>query len=331
MLLRGRINDLFNLHRNHNRMQYHTIALFPKLQPDTLLALFLLKKFGEKKFPGVSQAKLKFWTQLPQGKTAKELESSGHILIDIGEGFFDHHRENMEKETKRCVSEIIADYLGIADDSALKKLLAYARRDDLEGKGTISSDPLDRAFGLSGILMNLNKSFPEKLEGIANLVLDIYEAHYVEEEKRTRLMPEEWKKLKGSGKAKEWSLIRGNKQVRIVLVQTDNQSLPGFLRAYIHVDIVIVRTQTGHANIITQQKKPLDLSGLVAKIRHAEAEKRGVKLDYSEAEWQKPGILAGIPEWFYDTAANSIQNGGIKPQNVPATKLTDEDFQELLK
>jgi hypothetical protein len=40
----------------------HTIAIFPKIQADTATAVYLLKNFGEKQFPGISQAKIIFWT-----------------------------------------------------------------------------------------------------------------------------------------------------------------------------------------------------------------------------------------------------------------------------
>ncbi len=310
--------------------QYHTIILFPKLQPDTLLALFLLKRFGEAKFPGVKEAQVEFWTKLPEGKKAEELEKDGYILIDIGESIFDHHRQREGEKVSQCVSEIVAAYLGVQDEPALKKILAYAKRDDLEGKGTLSEDPLDRAFGLSGIIMNLNKYYQEDLKAAARIVLQIFEAHYREEEKRTKLMPEEWKKLKKEKTTREWVCSRGKHNVRVILVHTDNTSLPGFLRAYIHADLVIVRLSSGHVNIITNQAKTFDLRGLIEKIRKAEAAKKGTTLDFSEEEWQKPGFLSGVPEWFYDTAATTLQNGGVNPQNVPATQLSDDDFQEML-
>lgn len=311
--------------------KYHTIILYPKLQPDTLLALFLLKRFGEEKFPGVKEAQVEFWTNLPEDKKAEDLGKEGYILIDVGEGIFDHHRERKGEKVVQCVSEIVASYLGVQDDPALKKILAYAKRDDLEGKGTLSEDPLDRAFGLSGIIMNLNKCYQEDLKAAARIVLQIFEAYYREEEKRTKLMPEEWKILKKEKTTREWVCSRGKYKVRVILVHTDNTSLPGFLRAYVHVDLVIVRLSSDHVNIITNQAKTFDLRGLIEKIRKAEAAKKGITLDFSEEEWQKPGFLAGVPEWFYDTAATTLQNGGVNPQNVPPTQLTDDELNALLK
>ena len=118
----------------------HTIAIFSKIQPDTVAAVFLLQEFGEKFFPGIAKAKVVFWTALPTGKTAAELEAEGTLPIDLGGGTFDHHKHKGES-----AATLVANYLGVMSNPSLKKLLAYAKRDDLEGKGTLSTDPLDRA------------------------------------------------------------------------------------------------------------------------------------------------------------------------------------------
>ncbi len=37
---------------------FHTIVLPVRPQPDTLVAIFLLKEYGEVKFPGIKNAKI---------------------------------------------------------------------------------------------------------------------------------------------------------------------------------------------------------------------------------------------------------------------------------
>ena len=308
---------------------FHTIASYAKPQPDTILAIFLLKKFGEQHFPGVRDAKLELWSQLPEGETASTLEQKGYLLIDLGGGQFDHHNHLVNGRPAKCSSEIVAEVLGVANNPALKKLLAYARRDDLEGKGTISADPLDKAFGLSGLLTNLNKAYANDLPGVVQMVLVMFEAHYLEEYKRTVVMPAEWKQIEGHNLALQWTLETSKGRMRLVIVPTDNPSLSGFLRAYHHFDVVVVRASSGHVSIITNQSKQIKLSRIAAHLRELEFRKKHPGHELPPG-LDSQGRIEAIPEWYYDTVANTIQNGGLRPQGVPPTQLTDLEIKQAI-
>ena len=310
----------------------HTIAIFPKIQPDTVCAIFLLQRFGEAQFPGVREAKVEFWTDLPAGKSAAELERDGYLLIDLGGGRFDHHATEHGKNKVHCASSLVAAALGVSDKPALAKLLAYAKRDDLHGKGTISSDPLDRAFGLSGLLSAMNRVSGDKPQRMVDIVLELFDAHYREEEKRTESMPQEWRELKNSGNAHEFVALQARQALRCVLVASDNVSLPGFLRAYVRTDIVVQRRSSGHANIITRQARRIDLRDVAARLRMEEAARKGVDLAALPwSELQKPGRIDGAEEWFYDIMANTIQNGGIRPEGITPTRLSDAEIRKILE
>lgn len=306
-----------------------TIASFAKPQPDTILAIFMLRKFGETAFPGIKEAKLEFWNQLPPDKTAEQLEQEGVLLIDLGHGRFDHHRELENGKPMRCTSEIVADFLKVQDDPALKKLLAYAKRDDLEGKGTISDDPLDRAFGLSGLLTNLVRAYGHDLNGVVNLVLTLFEAHYLEEEKRTKLLPAEWKQLVDSGAAKQWNVTSSTGLIRVAQVPSDNPSLSGWLRAYLHQDLVIIRRSSNHVSIITNQAKKIDLSRVMANLREMEARKTN-PLAQLPADLTVQGRISEVPNWYYDTMANTLQNGGAQTEGIQPTLLSDEEIHQAV-
>lgn len=264
-------------------------------------------------------------------KTPQQYEAEGMLLVDLPGSRFDHHIETHDKKTE-CASTLVAKYLGIINNPELKKVLMFAKRDDLEGKGTISIDPLDRAFGLPGIIMSMNRVHVNHPNAILDLVISIYEAHVYEEYKRTVEMPQEWKELKAQGIAKEVVVPAMQGPMLLVYLTSDNTSLPGFIRAYRKADVVVQRRISGHTNILTRQDKDyrLDLRPIISRIRVAEAKAGSVTLA-ADTVLDKPGKVDGVPEWYYDTAANTLQNGGVNPQGVPATKLSLEEIARLVQ
>lgn len=50
---------------------------------DEIAAIWILRKFGEEKFPGVSKAPIEFWNNggnTPDGRSADEYERDGILL-----------------------------------------------------------------------------------------------------------------------------------------------------------------------------------------------------------------------------------------------------------
>lgn len=309
----------------------HAIAIFPKIQADTAVAVFLLRTFGEKLFPGISSAPVTFMTAPPQDQSVEEIERNGTLLVDLG-GMFDHHRSNQASGKREdCVSTLIAKYLGIDSHKALRKVLAWAIRDDLEGKGTVSDDPLDRAFGLSGIIMNLNRALNETPQKILDLVLPLIHYHVLEEVKRAEEMPREWEQLQASGKGVQFNLKQGPGDLKCCALETDNIALPGFLRAAKRMDLIVQRRSTGHTNVLTRQERSIDLRPVISALRVAEAAKKGVTIPTDQTVLRAAGKCPGVEEWYYDDAANTLQNGGVNPGDIPATRLSMDEVLAIVK
>ncbi|MEO8066003.1 MAG: hypothetical protein ABI643_04110 [Candidatus Doudnabacteria bacterium] len=309
-----------------------TIVMFPKIQIDTAIAYFLLQNFGEEKFPGIKQANLEFWMELPAEKTLDQLEQEGYILIDLGNSKFDHHRLGPEN-TKISTAHIVAQYLEIEERPDLQKMLEFARRDDLEGMGTISKDTIDRTFGLSGLLTTLNKALPNSSQKILDVILPLLTAHLLEENKRHELMPREYQELKSIGKIKEFTATQLGKHLKIIYVESDNPGLAGYLRSRaVGADLVIQKASTGHVNFVSRQQTKLQMKKMARLIKLLEAQKNGITLPIdSPEELERPGRTDKLAHWFYDSRANTIQNGGLSPQGIPATKLTYDDIEQLVK
>lgn len=307
------------------------IIMFPKIQPDTAIALFLLREFGEEQFPGARAAPVAFWTKLPEDQTVAKLEQEGVLLLDMGGGRFDHHNKRPDGE-KICLSEVVAAELGVRENQTLAKLLAYAHRDDVEGKGTVSPDPLDRAFGLSGLLMCLNRDFSAEPERVLNMVFPLVESHYREEHRRNFVLPQEYEDKRSRGEVIELTVRQGSKKLKVIVLTADSVGMSGFLRGGPpKADVVVQKFGSGHVNIITRQWKHIDLRNLVVVLRVDEMRRR--RVDLKSIDWQQiagPGFFKEAPQWYYDTAANTIQNGGANPQNIEPTVIPWEEFPNLI-
>ena len=53
--------------------EYSKIIIPSSLHPDTIVAIFLLKKFGAAKYPGIEKAQIEILQQLPNGENGDSL------------------------------------------------------------------------------------------------------------------------------------------------------------------------------------------------------------------------------------------------------------------
>ena len=251
----------------------------------------------------------------------------GKILLDVGGGIFDHHNK-LEKTT---ASELVAKALGIQNEPAIQKLLAYAKRDDFYGKGTQSDDPLDKAFGLSGLIAAMNKTHLDNPTVIVDTILPLLQAHHNQEKQRTIESPKEISLLRERGLFSEIEVIQKKNTLKVCFVESDNVGLPGFLRATDggRYDVVVQKRSTGHVNILTKPLKRPDLRPLVGLIRTEEYSIRS-GISYPNPDLLKlPGRNDDVPFWYFDPATNSLQNGGVNPEQTEATKIPWEIIKKL--
>lgn len=305
------------------------IILPVRPQPDTLAAIFLLKRFGKEAFPGIEEAGVEIWQTMPEGKTSEGLEKEGYILMDMGGGKFDHH----DFRGKTTASRMVAEYLGVAEDASLAKLLEHARRDDVFGKGTVSEDPIDRTFGLSAIIYTLNKNLPKNPQRVVDIIMPILASHHNEELKRTEELPAEFKKKNDEGTVRTMEARQRGKKLKVVFIDSDNTSMAGYLRSQNggKFDVVAQRLSSGHVNVLTRQAKHIDLRAMAVVLRIEELTARNREVEMSAQELSRTARLKEVPEWYYDRATNTIQNGGVNPKDVEATAISWEKMPQLFE
>lgn len=309
--------------------RYTKIILPTRAQPDTLVAIFLLRTFSEHRLPGARDAAVSVWQVMPAGETEDSLDRAGIILIDIGGGRFDHHG----RSEKTTTADLVASYLGVKDDPALAKLLEYSRRDDFYGKGTISTDTVDRALGLSGLVAALNKEYVHDPAKVVEIITPLLEAHYREEVRRTRELPAEFAEKLQRNEAETFEIKQRGKKLKVVVVTSESASLSGYLRSQSggRFDVVAQWLPSGHVNILTRPTKRVDLRALAVLLRLEEATHAGRELTLTPHQLAVPGRVTGIPEWYYDPATNSVQNGGLDPKDIAPTHIPRVDFRKIVE
>ena len=306
--------------------RYQKIVIPTRPQPDTIVAISLLRIFGRDKYPGVEEASVEVLTTLPEGETEESFRGKGVFLIDIGGGAFDHHNKK-----DSIASRLIAEDLGVEKYPALGKLLQYAERDDKYGMGTVSEDQLDRAFGLSGMTAALNKSMPDDPQSVVDYIFPFLIAHYLEELKRVEGLPKEFQEKQQSGKAEVLTTKHKKKKVVVAVIESDDPSMAGWLRsaAGVRADVVIQKSSAGYVNIVTNQIKKIDLRETIALLRREELQQRGQEVRLSMFELMRPGRVEQVPDWYYDRATNSLLNGGTIPKGVSPTAIPLEKVKAL--
>ncbi len=147
------------------------IVTHKHLDPDATGATFLLKNYGEKKFPGISRAKVLFWSG---GEEFNRMGENSNILtVDVGGGRFDHHPA--DRYPDQCAVTLVAKHLGIQERPELRNLIRYIKNHDLHG----TRAPLDFA----DFIQCLNKRYSGEDRKVLEYGFAIIEAKIALEKK----------------------------------------------------------------------------------------------------------------------------------------------------
>ena len=302
-------------------------VIFPtRPQIDTICAYFILYTYGESEFPGLRQANINTASVPADAQKGSFIYSGDTLLLDCNDSKLDHHsKKNV------CLTDLVIDYLGLGSKRELEKIKAFARRDDLEGKGIISQDRLDKAFGLPGLLTNLNKLYPEEPDTVFNMILPLLEAHHKEELRREYEMPEEITKASKEGKFDVFTVLQKDKKLKGCIVRSDNVSIGGYLRSQLggNYDVVVQLRSSGYMAILTKKER-VSLRGLALVLRLEEISIKNIDPNLSINELSSFGTLPEVPEWYYDPATNSLFNGSSSHQETPVSKINRDTIKDVV-
>lgn len=306
-----------------------TIVVHVRPHLDEVAAIWLLKKFGEEKFPGVKDAKITFGGsggEAPPGQSAAAWESQGRLFVGVGGGRFDEHPtlQSGRKENE-CAATLVAKELGVADNPALEKILQFVLNNELKAAG--------HPFDIASILKILWAVWPDLHEAIIKWAILALEAKY---EEQRRFFEETGKEFKEKARIEEVVGPIG-RPLKIATIQSDNELVNKFARSEFggRMAVVIQQHPSGNVQIFTNAAYGLVLFDVAQMVRLEEQERKGQLVTTDWKELMKEGKVAGAEEWYFfcppGGTASALFNGSLTAKNVPPTRIPLQRLTELVK
>jgi len=291
---------------------------------DELFAWQLAAECGQDYFPGISDADQQAFDPGVHldGRAETAWLAEGVLFLGCRGGMFDHHPH--EKFPDDCTFTLMAAYLGVEGDPAVRWLARYV----LQADHNSTSHPLL----FSEVLKHLYRKLPANdVVLLARTVCAcLYEtqrdffaaAAIVRAAKRLvaadveslRLAPEE-------GCAIPVVHGRTGKVVTLFVANTDNEHLSAAARAKdAGLNAALVIHRHGDHTYISANKRLLasDLRELIAALRCAEQAAAGNVVTRDPERLRAEGTIPEVPEWCYQYG---IFNGSLTHPNVPRSKL----------
>lgn len=302
-------------------------GIFTHQQPDldAALSVWLLKRYGEERYPGISQVPVIFCSagELPEGRSPESWEEEGWLVVDLAGGRLDNHTraDGRPALSQECASTLVARDLGVAERAELRKILQFSSQQDLEGRSIASKDPIDHAVALPNIIRGLNlfhKGEDARTLEVIHSILDGILAGEME----WVLAVAEVKKAHAETVA----------SARLIACEGDSQALGKAARRR-GADIVVQRHRpSGQAAITLQRQGVLaewDLGRTAIYLRAGEAvaEDGGLKAQpFGEDDLSGVGMVRG---WFLHTSRKILNKGSPKAPTVPPSLLTLPEMANL--
>ncbi len=299
-------------------MNIHTIITHIRPHLDEIVAIWLLRLFGESLFPGVKTSKIVYWNtggHAPDGRSAEDWEAEGYLLIGIGKGRFDEHsssEEATERQKDECSATLVAKALGVNQMSELAQILKYTLNNDTKGSST--------PFDIATIAKHLGSQYPNNPEIAIQWTIISLNAKYAEQC--------EFFSAKSDFEQMTIETITGpyNKDLVFAYGSSDNEGLNKYARSPYgcNADVVAIKRSSGNVQIFFNQKKGLKPIDLIKILRTKEQIADG-KIQVSN--WNDLGKYGNAyPEdaWYLMANVETILNSSATAIKPP-TKLSLEE------
>ena len=305
-------------------MVFKSILTHERPHLDEIVAIWLLRKFGEQRFPGISTAEVTFRSirkLAESGLKPEDHEAQGTLLLGVGGGRFDEHPTMQEgRKAGDCATTLVAKELGISDAPSLAKILRFVRAADVEGNAS--------PFDISYVVKLLHARYPDDPHRVIEWALVAIEAKYQEQFRFFTVVKPEF-----DAKARVEEIAVGQKRLRIVSIDSDEDGIHKYARSEYgaRAAIVIQRRSSGNVAVFGNKQAGVDLREAAKLIRLAEREAKGLGFGPDDERLLAEGYAPGAEEWFYHKQGQMLLNGSLTQADVPATRLSLDRITELVK
>ena len=239
----------------------NTIVTHRRPHIDEIVAIVLLRAYGEKKFPGIKNATLAFWdagSANTDNKSWKQHHREGRVLIGVGGSCFDEHPSaTNDRKDGHCAATLVAQYLGISDLPELEQLLRYTLNNDTKG----GNNPFD----LAALTNLMNKTwFDTNPQGAVNWAIQAVEMLLQKQVKFFRQTAKEFNEY-----AEVIKCDHKGKNITVVAIQSNDEDMGAYARSDYGASaaIVIQQNQKGQVSITSQKRAKIDFSKAIVVIR----------------------------------------------------------------
>ncbi len=302
---------------------------------DELVAMALIKLFGQRKWywtlenPPVIRFEPSYESALTHCVEEK-IALNRVVFIGIGHGEFDEHRiEGRLPNT--CSADLVARFLEIDRWPNVRTLLINVRKSDTEA----GQEMLSVATVLK-TLQAYREVDKDALGLYLNFVQAMVEANLKQGDEFHRVCPKEFE---AHGKMVKMG------DLRVAFVRTDLESMHKWLRAMRQADIIVQRHSDGHMNIFSGPKgKPFipEIAFYVGcrenDIMHSRPPNDGDAMSATFATLCKivreevdVELTGQAKHWYFHAKAGALHNGSSTHTDKPATTLTLEELEELVR
>lgn len=280
---------------------------------DEVLAVYLLKRYGKNYFSGADKVAIEMWTEGKMlkefaGKTADQLlAEEGILCIGTCGGAFDEHGNGED-----TCAHLVAQYLGIAGNPELQKILQFCKRVDHDGK-SMPFDLHSTAKEMYDFLGDSDKG----MQAVFNWTMQAIESH-VFGQRQFHACADEF--------SKTGNIISGG-PIKIATVTSDNPKMHKWIRNAHSADVIIKKDKAGKMIILTSVQKVkdvIDMRDLSRIVRIAEMQKRRLVTPNWHA-LEAIGTTKECPWWYYYANGEQLFNGTSTSPDVEPTKLSLDD------
>ncbi|MFM2357531.1 MAG: hypothetical protein RJA61_268, partial [Candidatus Parcubacteria bacterium] len=319
---------------------------------DEIIAIFILRLYGEEKYPGISEAKIKVFAgeEDLEGKTSDQWLAEGVLLVGFGGGSLDEHpnADGGAKENE-CAATLVAKDLGVEKEEELRLILEDAlifdsQNLEIAGEGEFLPESKRklkaiRDWSLPTLVKLMNGMFPEEPDRVIGAIMPFVEAKYAAQAEFVAA-----KKLIAERKGQIREIKAGDKKLLIYSIESDNESVQKAARNRFggSLAVVVQRGSKGHIQIFGNVKVTGPIDDIARAVRR-EVQKHTTKnaelnlgsLDNWKGFWknlsQKGKKVDGADQLYYMPEGGFLLNGSLSHSKTLPIPMTLEEVVDVVQ